>query len=87
MRPTLAMLTALTLMAALPAAHAQSKSSSVRERAIANCKVNHGVDCETAEGLREWIDAEKPRPPGQKSAIQLQKLEAERRAQAAKAVK
>ncbi len=85
MRPLLAVLTALTLAAAFPAAHAQNDASSIRERAIAKCNANRGVDCGTAEGLKEWIDREKPRPPRQKSAIQLQKLEAQRRAQAAKA--
>ena len=68
------------LIPAFPAAAADS-DGGMRERAVANCKANRGTDCESAEGLKEWIDAERPRPPGQRSAIQLQKLEAERRAQ------
>ena len=75
-----ALIFAFLLPVAFPAAAADG-DSAMRERAIANCKANRGTDCETAEGLKEWIDAERPRPPGQHSAIQLQKLEAERRAQ------
>lgn len=83
-----AFLAVLFLATAIPAAQAQTVSTQMRERAndnraraVVNCKANRGVDCATAEGLREWIDAERPRPAGQRSAIQMQKLEAERRAQ------
>lgn len=31
-----------------------------RERAIARCRGNRGVDCDSAEGLREWIEQERP---------------------------
>ena len=86
-----ALLAALLLATAIPAAHAQTATAQMRERAnddraraVANCKANRGVDCATAEGLKEWIDAERPRPAGQRSAIQMQKLEAERRAQQGK---
>jgi hypothetical protein len=32
----------------------------LRARAIERCKSNRGVDCESAEGLREWIQQEQP---------------------------
>jgi hypothetical protein len=78
-------LAALVLAVAIPVANAQADGSSLRERAIASCKANRGTDCASAEGLKEWIDAERPRAPGQRSAIQMQKLEAERKAQREKA--
>ena len=31
-----------------------------RARAIARCLANRGVDCESAEGLKEWIQQERP---------------------------
>ncbi len=31
-----------------------------RERAIVRCRENRGVDCETPEGLKEWILQERP---------------------------
>ena len=31
-----------------------------RARAIARCRENRGVDCDTAEGLKEWIQQERP---------------------------
>jgi hypothetical protein len=81
MRPFSSALFLVLLAAAVVPAHAQSATAQMRERAITNCKANRGTDCSTAEGLKEWIDAERPRSTGQRSAIQLQKLEAERRAQ------
>lgn len=59
----------------------------LRARAIENCRAGRGVDCFSEDGLREWIEAEKSRPPGQRSAIMMQKLESERRAKAAEAEK
>ncbi len=78
-----ALLAVLLLAAAIPAAQAQTITSQMRERAVANCQANRGTDCSSADGLKEWIDAERPRPAGQRSAIQMQRLEAERRAQQA----
>ena len=31
------------------------------ERARRNCEANHGTDCETAAGLREWLLLERSR--------------------------
>jgi hypothetical protein len=31
-----------------------------RKRAIARCRENHGVDCDTPEGQKEWIQQERP---------------------------
>jgi hypothetical protein len=33
---------------------------SLRDRAIKRCKENRGVDCESREGLREWLREERP---------------------------
>ena len=62
-------------------AQMRHRDNDVRTRAMASCNANRGTDCKTEAGLREWIDAERPRPQGQRSAIQMQKLEAERSAQ------
>lgn len=47
---------------AVPAA-AQSAQrgakETVRERAIKRCKENRGVDCDSREGLREWLREER----------------------------
>ena len=83
--PNPSVIAALLFVIATPVAHAQDTTAAMRERAVANCKANRGVDCASAEGLREWIDAERPRPPGQRSAIQEQKLEAARKAERRKA--
>jgi hypothetical protein len=40
---------------ALPAA-----AQSSRERAIKRCQDNRGADCTTEQGLKPWIDEEKP---------------------------
>ena len=74
------------LAAALPAG-AQSVTPEMRARAIANCNANRGTDCKTEAGLKEWIDAERPPAPGQRSAIMEQKLEAQRKAQQKAAAK
>ena len=76
-----AFLAVLFLATAIPVAQAQTITPQMRERALANCQANRGTDCSSAEGLKEWIDAERPRPADQRSAIQMQKLEAARRAQ------
>lgn len=31
-----------------------------RQRAITRCRENRGVDCDTPEGLKEWIQQERP---------------------------
>jgi hypothetical protein len=31
-----------------------------RERGIARCRENRGVDCDTPEGQKEWIQQERP---------------------------
>jgi len=83
MRAFTSVLLSLGLVTALPLAQAQTVTPQMRERAIANCNANRGTDCKTEAGLNEWIDAELPRYPGQLSAIQLQRLEAQRKAQQA----
>lgn len=81
MRPFSSALAVLILVSALPAASAQGVTAQMRARAVANCNANRGTDCKTEAGLKEWIDAERPPAPGHGSAIQMQKLEAGRKAQ------
>ncbi|MGH8764318.1 MAG: hypothetical protein ACRET8_01230 [Burkholderiales bacterium] len=33
---------------------------SARERAIKRCKANRGIDCESKEGLREYLGEDRP---------------------------
>lgn len=40
--------------------HATTNNARV-ERAKERCKLNHGVDCETAQGLKEWLLLERSR--------------------------
>jgi hypothetical protein len=42
---------------ARPADQAKEK----RAKAVARCKANRGVDCESAEGLKEWLLLERSR--------------------------
>jgi hypothetical protein len=59
---------AVLLVSAPIAAHTQnppdrkvaSKNQRV-ERAKQRCGLNHGVDCETAKGLKEWLLLERSR--------------------------
>jgi hypothetical protein len=38
----------------------RDSSQAQRERAVTRCRENRGVDCDTAEGLKEWIQQERP---------------------------
>jgi hypothetical protein len=40
--------------------HATTKNQRV-ERAEERCRQNHGVDCDTPEGLKEWLLLERSR--------------------------
>ena len=81
MRTFSSLLILVFLASVLPVGHAQTVTAPARERAVAKCKANRGTDCTTEAGLKEWIDAERARPQGQRSAIMEQKLEAARKAQ------
>jgi hypothetical protein len=79
MQPTL--LAVLMVAVPLTATSAETESDrAIRARAIEKCKANRGVDCATEPGLREWVEAERKRPSGQRSPLMQRKLEAERRA-------
>lgn len=40
----------------------QATTNNARvERAKERCRLNHGVDCETAQGLKEWLLLERSR--------------------------
>jgi hypothetical protein len=83
MRTQVAYLAAVFLAAAVAPAYAETEAerSAMRLRAMEKCKANRGVDCNTESGLREWMDAERARPPNQRAPYLQQKWEAERRAQ------
>jgi hypothetical protein len=38
----------------------KDSAQAQRERALTRCRENRGVDCDTAEGLKEWIQQERP---------------------------
>ena len=53
----------LLLLLSLPSLAQTAKPGAqdgARERAIKRCKENRGVDCESREGLREWVREERP---------------------------
>jgi hypothetical protein len=83
MKTTIACLaSALMLGLALPAAaqtakKAVKKVNPVVERARQRCIEQHGVDCDTPEGLREWLILERPMTPEQqRSAAAARRLRA-----------
>jgi hypothetical protein len=55
-----------------PPAFAQTipgaNKESARDRAIKRCKENRGVNCDSPEGLREWLREEKPITDAERSA-------------------
>ena len=38
----------------------KDSAQAQRERGIARCRENRGVDCDTPEGQKEWIQQERP---------------------------
>ena len=71
MKPAQALAIALAFLASAPAAALAQNSSNDRaeaakqqqriDRARERCKLNHGVDCDTPEGLKEWVLQERSR--------------------------
>jgi len=58
----------LALCVALPAVAQAPKPGSdaakaQRARAIQRCQDNHGTDCSSEQGLREWLIEERPQTP------------------------
>jgi hypothetical protein len=55
----------ITLLAALVSLPAAAQTipagakETARERAVKRCKENRGVDCDSREGLREWLREER----------------------------
>jgi hypothetical protein len=61
----------LALAVAAPAAAQTQKPQAAdpqREAAVKRCKENRGYNCETEDGLREWLRQEQPLTPEQQSA-------------------
>jgi hypothetical protein len=61
------------LCLALPAAAQTAKrdqgtSNAAREAAMKRCKENRGSDCESAEGLKEWLREDRPITPEEQKA-------------------
>jgi hypothetical protein len=60
---------ALAVLVSAPVAAQTQKSPSDRaaakqqriDRARERCRLNHGVDCDTPEGLKEWVLQERTR--------------------------
>lgn len=42
---------------------------SARESATKRCKENRGIDCESKEGLREWLREERPISDEERQAV------------------
>ena len=38
----------------------KASAQEQRERGIARCRENRGVDCDTPEGQKEWVNQERP---------------------------
>jgi len=44
-----------------PSDRAAAKQQQRADRARERCRLNHGVDCDTPEGLKEWVLQERTR--------------------------
>lgn len=68
------LLAGLLLGLSLPAAAQAKKKAetfapgSVQDRAQQRCRANRGTDCDTRQGLREWIREERPLTDEQQQA-------------------
>ena len=51
--------------------------AELRARAVERCKADRGVDCETPQGLAEWIQQERPITPEQRQAAAAARLHRE----------
>ena len=49
-----------------------------RERGIARCRENRGVDCDTPEGQKEWVRQERPMTDEERRAAVAARRERER---------
>jgi hypothetical protein len=59
-----------------PDAKALSKDA-VYERAKQRCEENHGADCSSSEGLKEWMDEERPMTAEQQHSAAVARLRRE----------
>ena len=64
MKSSIAFATSVLLACLAAPAFAQSSKAGAQdsavERAKKRCEENHGVDCSTREGLKEWVNEERP---------------------------
>src|SRR4051812_29866504 len=66
------------LMLALTGSWAQQPSAAeLRARAVERCKANRGVDCESPQGLEEWLRQEQPMTPQQRQSAAAARLRRE----------
>lgn len=82
-RLSIACLAACLMLGVAASASAQAPKKAVKkvdpvvERARQRCVAQHGVDCDSPEGLREWLILEKPMTPEQqRSAAAARRLRA-----------
>jgi hypothetical protein len=71
-----AALAALTLLATSGWAQ-QPSAADLRARAVERCKANRGVDCESPQGLEEWVRQEQPMTPQQRQSAAAARLHRE----------
>ena len=89
MRLPIACLAACLMLGIAASASAQAPKKAVKkvdpvvERAKQRCIEQHGVDCDSPEGLREWLILERPMTPEQQrsaaAARRLREAQATRR--------
>ena len=59
----------------------KSEAQLQRERGIARCKENRGVDCDTPAGQKEWIQQERPITDAERTAAAAARRAAQQRQQ------
>ena len=51
--------------------------SPEQQRAKQKCEANHGVDCNSSEGLKEWVEQDRPMTAEQQRAAAAARLKRE----------
>jgi hypothetical protein len=64
-----------------PEGQMKSEAELQRERGIARCREDRGVDCDTPAGQKEWIQQERPITDEERAAAAGARRAAERRQQ------
>ena len=77
-QPWIVPATLAALMLACGSGWAQQPSAAeLRARAVERCKANRGVDCESPQGLEEWLRQEQPMTEQQRRSAAAARLRRE----------